>query len=230
MKFGILVFPGSNCDHDAYYATSANLGAEAEYIWHKESSLPSGIDCVVVPGGFSYGDYLRCGSIARFSPIMQDVVRFADKGGYVIGICNGFQILTESQLLPGTLLRNRNLDFICRDVFLKVENNGTGFTKDMEKGTVLRVPIAHGEGNYFASEETISELESGGQVAFRYVSPEGTLDEAYNPNGSANAIAGITNKKGNVLGMMPHPERYSDIALGCDDGIRIFKSLLNNLK
>jgi len=227
MKFGIIVFPGSNCDHDAYYATSVNAGAESVYIWHKETSLPEGIDCIILPGGFSYGDYLRCGAIARFSPVMNEVIKFANRGGYVLGICNGFQILTEAELLPGTLLRNNNLTFRCKDVFLRVENNTSAFTTSLELNSVLRIPIAHGEGNYFADDNEIRRLEAEKRVIFRYSEPDGLITESANPNGSINNIAGIINKNGNVLGMMPHPERYSDIELGCNDGIGIFKSLIS---
>ncbi len=229
MKFGVVVFPGSNCDHDAYYATKENLGAEVKYLWHKDTSVPGDIDCIILPGGFSYGDYLRCGAISRFSPVMNEVVKFADKGGYLIGICNGFQILTESQLLPGTLLRNENLKFICKDVNLKVMNNSTAFTSALNKGGVIRIPIAHGEGNYFAPDDVIKELEDKNRIVFKYCEPDGTIDRESNPNGSINNIAGIVNEKGNVLGMMPHPERYSDAVLGCNDGLAVFKSLLDSL-
>ncbi len=225
MKFGIIQFPGSNCDHDAFYATKFNLGAESEYIWHKETVLPNNLDCIILPGGFSYGDYLRTGSIASISPVMRAVKEFADKGGYVIGICNGFQILTESGLLPGVLLRNTSLKFICKDIYLKVENKTTSFTSAITKD-VLRIPIAHNEGNYFAQNETIKELEDTGRIVFRYSSPEGIVSTEYNPNGAINNIAGIVNEKGNVLGMMPHPERYSDEMLGCNDGLMVFESLL----
>jgi phosphoribosylformylglycinamidine synthase len=227
MKFGIIVFPGSNCDHDAYYATSVNAGAESVYIWHKETSLPDGIDCIIIPGGFSYGDYLRCGAIARFSPVMNEVIKFANSGGYVLGICNGFQILTEAELLPGTLLRNNNLTFRCKDVYLRVENNTSAFTTSLEMNSVLRIPIAHGEGNYFADDDEIRRLEAEKRVIFRYSEPDGMITESSNPNGSINNIGGIINEQGNVLGMMPHPERYSDIELGCNDGIGIFKSLIS---
>ncbi|NER85290.1 MAG: phosphoribosylformylglycinamidine synthase subunit PurQ [Leptolyngbya sp. SIO1D8] len=229
MKFGVVIFPGSNCDHDALYATSENLGAESVAIWHKETSIPDDIDCIILPGGFSYGDYLRCGSIASFSPIMNEVVKFANSGGYVIGICNGFQVLTESGLLPGTLLRNNNLNFICKDVFLKVENNDTVFTNQLNKNEVIRIPVAHGEGNYYASDSDLKELEENNQVIFRYSDNEGNVNEDVNPNGSLNNIAGICNKQGNVLGMMPHPERYSDESLGCNEGLSIFKSILNRV-
>lgn len=230
MKFGVITFPGSNCDHDALYATGVKAGAEVVNLWHKDSELPADLDCVIVPGGFSYGDYLRCGAVARFSPIMQEVVKFADKGGYVMGICNGFQILTEARLLPGALLRNTNMHFICKDIHLSVQNNSVAFTSGMAQGEVIRIPIAHGEGNYFADQDTIKRLEDNGQVIFRYCDQSGAITDEANPNGSINNIAGIVNEKGNVLGMMPHPERYSDALLGCDDGIKVFHSLINFIK
>ncbi len=230
MKYGIVVFPGSNCDHDAWYAASANAGCKAEYLWHKDTCIPSDIDCIILPGGFSYGDYLRCGAISRFSPIMKEVIEFAGKGGYVIGICNGFQILSESGLLPGALLRNSSLNFICRDIYLAPVNRNTAFTSAIPENKALRVPIAHNEGNYFAGQDLIDEMESDGRIIFKYCNPEGIIDESSNPNGSINNIAGIVNKKGNVLGMMPHPERYSDLELGCSDGIFIFESLKDNFK
>jgi phosphoribosylformylglycinamidine synthase I len=229
MKFGVIVFPGSNCDHDAYFATSGNLGEESVYLWHKDTVIPNDVDCVIVPGGFSYGDYLRCGAISRFSPIMNEVVKFASSGKPVIGICNGFQILTEAGLLPGALLRNSSLTFLCKDVYLRTENNSTLFTSELSDKEIIRIPIAHGEGNYFADPETIKSLEDNNQVIFRYSENNGFLTDESNPNGSINNIAGIINKKGNVLGMMPHPERYSDEILGCNDGIKIFKSILNNI-
>lgn len=225
MKFGVIVFPGSNCDHDAQYATSLLNEGTSEYIWHKDTEIPTDIDCIILPGGFSYGDYLRCGAIARFSPIMNEVISFAKKGKYVIGICNGFQILCESGLLPGTLLRNKNLHFICKDVFLKVENISLPFTKKLDKNIPIKIPIAHGEGNYFAEANSLKMLEDNNQVVFRYSDKNGIVNEESNPNGSINNIAGITNQYGNILGMMPHPERYSDILLGCDDGIDLFKSV-----
>ncbi|OGU40128.1 MAG: phosphoribosylformylglycinamidine synthase I [Ignavibacteria bacterium GWB2_35_12] len=230
MKFGIVVFPGSNCDHDAYFATKKNAKQEAVFLWHKDTSIPSDIDCVILPGGFSYGDYLRCGAIARFSPIMNEVISFANKGGYVLGICNGFQTLTEAGLLPGTLLRNKSLNFVCADVNLKVMNNSNIFTSKIKTGDVLRIPIAHGEGNYFADDNTIAELESNNQITFKYCDNEGNFTELSNPNGSMNNIAGIINKERNILGMMPHPERYSDKQLGCNDGIKIFESIADSLK
>jgi phosphoribosylformylglycinamidine synthase I len=230
MKYGVVVFPGSNCDHDAWFATSECAGDESTFLWHKDTEIPKDIDCIVLPGGFSYGDYLRCGAIARFSPIMREVIAFANKGGYVLGICNGFQTLTEAQLLPGTLLRNTSLNFICKDVYLKVSNNSTAFTSDIEDGYVLRIPVAHGEGNYFAEPEQINEIEANDRVVFRYADKDGTVSQEANPNGSVNNIAGIINEKGNVLGMMPHPERYSDLLLGSDDGLKIFNSLKNFFK
>lgn len=230
MKFGIVVFPGSNCDHDAYYATSVNSKSEAVFLWHKDKVIPSGIDCIILPGGFSYGDYLRSGAIARFSPIMKEVISFADNGGLVMGICNGFQVLTEAGLLPGTLMRNESLNFICKDVFLKTENYSTKFTNQIPDGKILRIPIAHGEGNYFADEDTIKSLEDNQQVVFRYSTRNGEVTAEANPNGSLNNIAGIINKQGNVLGMMPHPERLSDKQLGGNDGLLVFQSIINTLK
>jgi phosphoribosylformylglycinamidine synthase len=216
MKFGVIVFPGSNCDHDAFYAVSSNLGQKAEFIWHDSSELGD-VDAVILPGGFSYGDYLRCGAIARFSPVMKAVSRFASDGGLVLGICNGFQILVEAGLLPGALLRNRSLKFVCRDVHLRIETTHTPFTGGAERGEILRVPIAHGEGCYVADERTLDELEGEDRVVFRY------LD---NPNGSLRDIAGIVNRERNVLGMMPHPERASDPLMGSTDGLAIFHSML----
>ncbi len=224
-KFGVVVFPGSNCDHDAYHAAKHVLGGQAEFLWHKEGSLQD-VDVVILPGGFSYGDYLRCGAISRFSPIMKEVVRHADRGGHVIGICNGFQILTESGLLPGALLRNRSLKFVCRQVHLRVENNTSAFTSRYRQGQVISIPVAHGEGNFYTDQDTLAEIEENGQVAFRYVEADGSLTDAANPNGSLNNIAGIFNKEGNVLGMMPHPERVVEQLLGSDDGLGVFESLL----
>lgn len=223
MKYGIIVFPGSNCDRDAYFA--GTLNGESQFIWHKETSIPSDIDCIIVPGGFSYGDYLRCGAIARFSNVMNEVVKFANSGKPVIGICNGFQILTEAGLLPGALLRNQSLSFICKDVFLKVKNNSTPFTNKLEMDDVLRIPVAHGEGNYYIDTDGLKELQDNNQIAFQYCDINGNVSDESNPNGSLLNIAGITNKNKNVLGMMPHPERYSDIILGCNDGIKVFESI-----
>jgi phosphoribosylformylglycinamidine synthase subunit PurQ / glutaminase len=217
MKFGVIVFPGSNCDHDAWYAIGRNLGQPVEYVWHDSASL-GGVDAVVLPGGFSYGDYLRCGAIAKFSPVMQAVREFAAAGGPVLGICNGFQILVETGLLPGALIRNRGLKFICREVALRVETSDSPFTSAVPKGQVLRMSIAHGEGCYFADERTLDELEAEDRVAFRY------LD---NPNGSLRDIAGILNRERNVLGMMPHPERATEPLMGSSDGLAVFRSLVS---
>lgn len=223
MKFGIIVFPGSNCDRDAYFA--GTLKGSSEFIWHKESSISSDIDCIIVPGGFSYGDYLRCGAIARFSNVMNEVVKFANQGKPVIGICNGFQILTEAGLLPGALLRNKSLSFVCKDVFLKTINNTTPFTNKLEKGEILRIPVAHGEGNYYIDNDGLKSLQDNNQIAFQYCDNDGNVNDESNPNGSLLNIAGIVNKSGNVLGMMPHPERYSDKILNCDDGLKVFESI-----
>ncbi len=216
MKFGVIVFPGSNCDHDAFYATGHNLGQKAEYIWHDSTDL-CGVDAVILPGGFSYGDYLRCGAIAKFSPVMQAVKQFAADGGVVMGICNGFQILVECGMLPGALIRNRSLKFVCRDVHLRVETVNSPFTSAAHKGEILRMPIAHGEGCYFADEHTLDELEGEDRVLFRY------LD---NPNGSLRDIAGICSPERNVMGMMPHPERATEPLMGSSDGLTIFESVL----
>lgn len=226
MKYGVVIFPGSNCDRDALFAASHSVdGGEAIALWHKDSTIPNDVDCIILPGGFSYGDYLRCGAIARFSPLMQEVISFANKGGLVLGICNGFQILTEAALLPGVLLRNSSLDFICKDVYLKTENYSTPFTNAIANDAVLRIPIAHGEGNYFADSDTIAQLEAENRVVFRYCTAEGNVVPEANPNGSINNIAGIINKQGNVLGLMPHPERACDTVLGNSDGLAVFASL-----
>ena len=227
-KVAVLVFPGSNCDHDVYHAAKHVLGQEARFVWHKEGSIGDA-DLVVVPGGFSYGDYLRAGAIARFSPVMKDVVRFAATGGLVLGVCNGFQVLCEAGLLPGALLRNASLRFACRDAHLRVESTATPFTSSLERGEILTVPVAHGAGNYTASEETLDELEAEDRVVFRYVNDLGQADPAASPNGSARNIAGIRNAAGNVLGMMPHPERCVESILGTADGARIFGSALAHL-
>lgn len=226
-KFGVVVFPGSNCDHDAYFAVKKVLEYDAEFLWHKEKDLKNS-DVIILPGGFSYGDYLRTGAIARFSPIMEKVYDFAEKGGVVIGICNGFQILLEIGLLPGVMIQNESLKFVCKDVFLKVENKNTRFTNRVEK-EVLKTPVAHGDGNYFTDEETLRDLEKYNQIVFKYSSPEGIVDGGFNPNGSLKNIAGIINRKGNVLGMMPHPERACDPILGKTDGVGIFKSIADSL-
>src|SRR3990172_9393123 len=226
MKFGVVVFPGSNCDHDAFCAVENALGEEAAFLWHESRDL-AGSDVVILPGGFSYGDYLRTGAIARFAPILSAVKEFAAHGGLLLGICNGFQILLEVGLLPGAMLRNRSLKFICRPVHIRVENAKTPFTNACQAGQVLQVPIAHAEGNYYADPETLSGLEQAGQVVFRYCTPGGEVTEEANPNGSLHNIAGITNREGNILGMMPHPERASDPLLGSNDGRLIFQSLVN---
>lgn len=232
-RVGVLVFPGSNCDHDAYHVLAHLFGLEARFIWHKETEIGD-VDLVIVPGGFSYGDYLRSGSIARFSPVMKDVVRFAGKGGMVMGICNGFQVLCEAHLLPGALTRNASLRFVCKDVHVRVEHTGTPFTAGLRSGEVLRTPVAHGEGNYIAHPDVLAELEDNQQVVFRYADGDGNTGSAAhagaNPNGSVNDIAGIVNPAGNVLGMMPHPERSSEAILGTPDGRRIFESVLNALQ
>ncbi len=226
-KFGVVVFPGSNCDHDAYYSVKKILGYEAEFLWHKENDLKNS-DVIILPGGFSYGDYLRTGAIARFSPIMNSVIEFANKGGIVIGICNGFQILLEAGLLPGTMQQNESLKFICEDVYLSVKNKTTIFTKSIDSD-ILNIPIAHGEGNYFADDDTLKELEDNDQIVFQYSSKEKSIDAKFNPNGSKLNIAGITNKSKNVLGMMPHPERSCDPILRKTDGQKIFKSIADNI-
>ncbi len=225
MKFGIIVFPGSNCDHDCYHSVKHVFKQEAEYIWHKDTDL-KGFDCVILPGGFSYGDYLRTGAIARFSPVMNEVTAFAKKGGLVLGICNGFQILTEAGLLPGVLMRNRKLKFICRQVDLKVENSSTVFSSSYKKGQVVSIPIAHADGNYFADDDTVKRLEDNDRIIFRYSTPEGRVIEEANPNGALSNIAGIINEGGNVMGMMPHPERASEDELGSTDGRGVFESIL----
>lgn len=225
MKFGILVFPGSNCDRDIAYVTRDLLGQPTHMIWHQETDLGD-VDVVVVPGGFSYGDYLRCGAIAQFSPIMKAVLAHAQQGKKVLGICNGFQVLTELGLLPGALIRNRDLHFICDRTPLKIERTDVVWTQDYRDREVITIPIAHGEGNYYADADTIKALEDHRQVLFRYASPRGEVREADNPNGSLNNIAGIMNQEGNVLGMMPHPERAADATLGSTDGLGLFQSLL----
>jgi phosphoribosylformylglycinamidine synthase I len=225
MKFGIVTFPGSNCDYDAFQAVVESLGEEAVYLWHKARDL-QGADIVVLPGGFSYGDYLRAGAIARFSPIMNEVVDHAKRGAPVLGICNGFQIACEAGLLPGALVRNAGLQFISDTVHLRVENDATIFTSAYDHGQVLSLPIAHGEGRYVANQETLARLESEGRVVFRYVRADGELDESANVNGSLNAIAGIVSEGGNVLGIMPHPERAMDPILGSVDGRPLFEGLL----
>lgn len=228
MKFGIVVFPGSNCDRDAFHVLNELLGQETIYLWHKDTNL-QGVDMVILPGGFSYGDYLRSGAIARFSPIMQSVVQFAANGGLVWGICNGFQVLCEANLLPGTLIHNESRKFICKNVFINIENTQTQLTQGLVKGEILKIPIAHGEGKYYNHPEAIEKLEANNQVLFRYCDANGLANPLSNPNGSVNNIAGICNESRNVFGMMPHPERAADALLGNEDGKRIFESLLGNI-
>lgn len=228
MKFGVVMFPGSNCDHDTYHVISKVIGQPVDFIWHRQNSVG---DCnaVILPGGFSYGDYLRTGAIARFSPVMGAVKEFASRGGLLMGICNGFQILCEAGLLPGALLRNENLKFVCEHVNMRVEATDTPFTNRCQRGQVLSVPIAHGDGNYFCDAETLAELQRENRIVFRYCSAEGAVNEASNPNGSLDAIAGICNRERNVLGLMPHPERASEALLGSNDGRIIFYSLADTL-
>jgi phosphoribosylformylglycinamidine synthase len=229
MKFSVVVFPGSNCDEDAYHAAKDVLGEQAEYVWHKDTDL-KGADVVVLPGGFAHGDYLRTGAMARFSPVMREVEAFARRGGPVLGICNGFQILLEAGLLPGAMLRNRGLKFLCEHVHLRVEQTDTPFTSACRKGQLLRLPIAHGEGNYFAEPDVIARLENNRQVIFRYTNAAGEVADTANPNGSAAAIAGLCNEARNVVGLMPHPERACESILGSADGLVIFESVVQWLK
>jgi phosphoribosylformylglycinamidine synthase subunit PurQ / glutaminase len=228
-KFGILVFPGSNCDHDCYHVIKKIFKQNCEYIWHENKSL-DGFDCIIIPGGFSYGDYLRTGAIARFSRVMKEVEMFASSGKPVIGICNGFQILVEAGLLPGAFVKNTSTRFICKWVNIRVENNSSPFTRLLEIGQVLRIPIAHAEGNYFATDDGITTLKHNSLIAFRYCDEDGKVSPCSNPNGSIENIAGILNNRGNVLGMMPHPERCAEEILGGVDGARIFKSIISWLK
>jgi phosphoribosylformylglycinamidine synthase len=225
MKFAVVVFPGSNCDHDAYHAAKHVLGAEAEFVWHKETSL-KGADVVVLPGGFAHGDYLRTGAIARFSPVMQEVARFAAAGGPVLGICNGFQVLTEAGLLPGALLRNRSVKYQCEQIHVRVEHTDTPFTSGARAGQVLRLPIAHGEGNFYAEPDVLERIEKNRQVIFRYTNAAGEVTADANPNGSLNHIAGLCNEARNVVGLMPHPERACELALGSADGLVVLESVM----
>jgi phosphoribosylformylglycinamidine synthase len=227
-KVGVVVFPGSNCDRDAFNAFGSVMNQKVEFLWHKETSL-DGVDVVVLPGGFSYGDYLRSGAIARFSPIMNEVVRFAERGGLVMGICNGFQVLVECGLLPGALLRNAKLKFVCRQVYLRAETTKTPFTSALKPGQILKVPIAHGDGNYYADEATLKSLEEEDRIVFRYSTRDGEITSEANPNGSIRNIAGIVNKSRNVLGMMPHPERASEQILGSASGAMVLKSVIESL-
>lgn len=232
MKFGVVVFPGSNCDHDAYHAVGSVVGQPVEFIWHQSEEV-SGFDAIILPGGFAYGDYLRTGAIARFSRVMGAVDRFARSGGLVLGICNGFQILLEAGLLPGAMMRNKGLRFLCRHVHIRVESTDTPFTCAAQPGQVLKIPIAHMEGNYFCDPATLADLERNKQVVFRYVKPDGRAaepdDRAANPNGSLSAIAGVCNRERNVLGLMPHPERAVEMALGSSDGLVILRSMVESL-
>jgi phosphoribosylformylglycinamidine synthase subunit PurQ / glutaminase len=231
MRTRIVVFPGSNCDHDAMYAVKHVMGEpDTEFVWHKQESIGEGVNLVILPGGFSYGDYLRTGAIARFSPVMKDVIRFANEGGIVVGICNGFQILCESGLLPGVLIRNQSLKFICRPVHLRTENTDSIFSSELHHHDVLEIPVAHGEGNYMATDEVLQDLELNKQVIFRYCGPHGELDQAYNLNGSMNNIAGLMNAEGNVFGMMPHPERACEKMLGSADGLKILNSIRESIR
>ena len=228
MKFGIIVFPGSNCDHDAYHVISKQVGQPVDFIWHRDTDLNS-FDALIIPGGFSYGDYLRAGALARFSPVMDSVKTFASTGRFVLGICNGFQILCEAGLLPGALIRNRDLNFICEHISVRVETSDTPFTNEMTPGAVLRIPIAHAEGNYVCDDATLAELQRADRIVFRYCEPSGAVTEAANPNGSRDNIAGICNRSRNVLGLMPHPERACEDLLGSSDGRDIFRSLAATL-
>lgn len=228
MKFGIIVFPGSNCDHDAYHVISKQVGQPVDFIWHRDIDLNS-FDALIIPGGFSYGDYLRAGALARFSPVMDSVKKFAATGGFVLGICNGFQILCEAGLLPGALIRNRDLNFICEHLSVRVETSDTPFTNEMTPGSVLRIPIAHAEGNYVCDDATLAELQCEDRIVFRYCEQSGVVTEAANPNGSRDNIAGICNRSRNVLGLMPHPERACEDLLGSSDGRDIFRSLAATL-
>ncbi len=229
MKFAIVVFPGSNCDHDAYHAARDVVGQAAEYIWHKDTDL-KGADVVILPGGFAHGDYLRTGAMARFSPIMREVESFARRGGPVLGICNGFQVLLEAGLLPGAMLRNRGLKFRCEQVHVRIEHTDTPFTATCRVGQVLRMPIAHGDGNYFAEPEMLAQLEAGRQIVFRYTTAAGAVTDDANPNGSAAGIAGLCNEARNVVGLMPHPERACEPMLGSVDGLALFDSVVHSIK
>ena len=225
MKFGVIIFPGSNCDHDAFWAVEQVMKQPVTFLWHESHDLEN-CDAIIVPGGFSYGDYLRTGAIAKFSPVMESVRKFADDGGLVIGICNGFQILCESGLLPGALTRNAGLKYVCKPVYVRVENSDTPFTNATRKGDVLCIPIGHMDGNYFCDDQTLAELRRDDRIIFRYSTPSGDMAPEANPNGSMDNIAGICSPGRNVLGMMPHPERASETVLGCTDGVKIFESMV----
>jgi phosphoribosylformylglycinamidine synthase len=229
LNIGIIVFPGSNCDRDCAHVVSEVMGQSAHFIWHQETSV-KGIDAIILPGGFSYGDYLRTGSIARFSPIMETVSEFANRGGLVLGICNGFQILLEAGLLPGAMLRNKDLSFICEEVYVRVENADTPFTNQCQPGQILKLPIAHADGNYYTDPVTLSALQANAQIIFRYCDEDGNAMNTANPNGSLDNIAGIRNSQGNVLGLMPHPERCAEKILSNQDGCLIFESVLTSFK
>lgn len=229
VRFGVIVFPGSNCDRDCYYVLKDLLQVRVDYIWYQEKN-PKNFDCLILPGGFSYGDYLRCGAIARFSPVMEFVQDFAERGGLVLGICNGFQILLECGLLPGAMLRNQGLKFICQFVYVRVDNNQTPFTGAAQPGQVLKLPVKHNEGNYYVEEETLKEMKRRGQIALRYSTKEGVVTREANPNGALDNIAGICNETKNVFGLMPHPENASEPVLGSQDGLLIFKSMLQYME
>ena len=226
--FGVIVFPGSNCDHDAYHAIKNVLGCETKFLWHKDTDV-SGIDFLIIPGGFSYGDYLRSGAIARFSPIMQEVIKFAHKGGPVIGICNGFQILLEAGLIPGAMMHNEKLRFVCKSIHIRCETTASLFTNGLQKGQIFNIPVSHGEGNYFINIDGLNSLKDNDQIVFRYANSIGEISDEANFNGSIDNIAGIINTQRNVLGMMPHPERAMEKILGFEDGKPIFESILNSL-
>jgi phosphoribosylformylglycinamidine synthase len=228
VKFGIVVFPGSNCDEDCHHVATGLLGCQADYIWHHERDL-KGADAVILPGGFAYGDYLRAGALARFSPVMESVAAFAKEGGPVLGICNGFQVLLEAGLLPGAMQINRGLRYVCRDIWMRTEDTDTPFTSLYEKGEIVKMPVGHMEGNYTASPETLAELERGDRVVFRYCDPQGRVTDEANPNGAAANIAGIRNAEGNVVGLMPHPDRCAEKLLGNDMGLRMFQSVVSAL-
>lgn len=228
MKFGVIVFPGSNCDRDIFTVTQGLMSVPTRMVWHQETDIHD-LDAIIIPGGFSYGDYLRCGAIAQFSPVINSLIEHAQEGKYILGVCNGFQVLTEIGLLPGALIRNRKLHFICDRVPLRVERNDLLWTQDYQNQQVITLPVAHGEGCYYADDDTLKELEDNHQILFRYCSPSGAISPEHNLNGSLNNIAGIVNHQGNVLGMMPHPERASDSALGSTDGLAVFQGLLNSM-
>jgi phosphoribosylformylglycinamidine synthase len=228
MKFGVVIFPGSNCDHDCYYVIESVIGKPVEFIWHQDTSV-HGFDAIILPGGFAYGDYLRTGALAKFSPVMRAIGEFAKKGGLVCGICNGFQVLAEAGLLPGALMRNVSMKYICKFLHLRTETANTPYTNLLKKGQLLRIPIGHGDGNFFADADTLKRIEDNDQVVFRYSDAEGGITKEANPNGSLNNIAGIVNEQRNVLGMMPHPDRSSEAILGSADGKLIFESMVNAL-